>query len=133
MVTTTNYTYITLILANTQNELQRVRPEMPKRMKESINVTSSDKEERVRLKVAWQAWHQNKERCPKGSVPIRRSHVHDVLRANSLYDFGKKRRHAFSGTRLAMAGRHPDAPDVVSANGHEVIHFLLTSAIFYSY
>ncbi|KAK1356262.1 DUF239 domain-containing protein/DUF4409 domain-containing protein [Heracleum sosnowskyi] len=102
------------------HKIQRVRPEMPKRMRENhvANVTSSDKEERVRLKDAWQAWHQNKQRCPKGSVPIRRSHVHDVLRANSLYDFGKKR-HSFPGSRLPMAGRRPDAPDVVSANGHE--------------
>ncbi|KAL8099339.1 hypothetical protein AgCh_031842 [Apium graveolens] len=104
------------------HKIQRVRPEMPKRKKESVNVTTrsrDEEEERVRLKGVWQAWHENKERCPRGSVPIRRSHVHDVLRANSLYDFGKKR-HAFpAGSRLPMAGRHPDAPDVVSANGHE--------------
>ncbi|GAB4834904.1 hypothetical protein Ancab_033171 [Ancistrocladus abbreviatus] len=30
---------------------------------------------------AWHMWHNNGTRCPKGSVPIRRSIVHDVLRA----------------------------------------------------
>lgn len=69
----------------------------------------------------WQLWHQNGERCPIGTVPIRRSKVHDVLRAKSLYDFGKKKRH---GLPLA---RRVDAPDVVSGNGHEVLfpsHFI---------
>ena len=86
---------------------------MPKRS--SANLT----EERMRLKGAWQAWHEKRERCPRGSVPIRRSHVHDVLRANSLYDFGKKRR-AFA----PMTARHKEAPDVVSGNGHEVMQLL---------
>ncbi|WOG87000.1 hypothetical protein DCAR_0206220 [Daucus carota subsp. sativus] len=90
------------------HKIQRVRPEMPK--SSSANFT----EERMRLKGAWQAWHEKRERCPRGSVPIRRSHVHDVLRANSLYDFGKKRR-AFA----PMTARHKEAPDVVSGNGHE--------------
>lgn len=105
---------------------------MPKRLKESVNVTSSSSEkERVMLKGAWQAWHQKKERCPRGSVPIRRSHVHDVLRANSLYDFGKKR-NAFAGRRIPMAGRQADAPDVVSGNGHEVMHLVIFSYFLFS-
>ncbi|KAK9062803.1 hypothetical protein SSX86_019993 [Deinandra increscens subsp. villosa] len=62
---------------------------------------------------AWQMWHQKGQRCPKGTVPVRRSTVHDVLRADSLYDFGKKRR------RTDPLARRPDAPDVVSGNGHE--------------
>ncbi|CAN1233897.1 hypothetical protein LINPERPRIM_LOCUS4037 [Linum perenne] len=40
--------------------------------------------------IAWQMWHRNGTRCPKGTVPIRRSSVNDVLRAKSLFDFGKK-------------------------------------------
>lgn len=63
----------------------------------------------------WQIWHQNGVRCPKGTVPIRRSTVHDVLRAKSLYHFGKKQR-----AQLPLARRRPDAPDIVSGNGHEV-------------
>lgn len=67
------------------------------------------------VKGAWQMWHRNGTRCPKGTVPIRRSSVDDVLRAKSLYDFGKKQR------KFGLA-RRADAPDVVSGNGHEVRH-----------
>lgn len=65
----------------------------------------------------WQMWHQMGRRCPNGTVPIRRSTMHDVLRAKSLYNFGKK-----SSTHAAAmaARRRADAPDVVSGNGHEV-------------
>ncbi|PKI39084.1 hypothetical protein CRG98_040508 [Punica granatum] len=62
--------------------------------------------------VAWQNWHRNGTRCPKGTVPVRRTTVHDVLRSKSLFDYGKKQR------RLPLA-RRVDAPDVVSGNGHE--------------
>ena len=66
------------------------------------------------VKGAWQMWHRNGTRCPKGTVPIRRSTIHDVLRAKSLFDFGKKQHGIINPTRRA------DAPDVVSDNGHEV-------------
>ncbi|KAI4302000.1 hypothetical protein L6164_035224 [Bauhinia variegata] len=61
----------------------------------------------------WQTWHRNGTRCPKGTVPIRRSTVHDVLRAKSLYHFGKKQ------PRMIPLSRRIDAPDVVTGNGHE--------------
>ncbi|CAN1233893.1 hypothetical protein LINPERPRIM_LOCUS4037 [Linum perenne] len=64
--------------------------------------------------IAWQMWHRNGTRCPKGTVPIRRSSVNDVLRAKSLFDFGKKQ----SRSPLPLS-RRADAPDVVSGNGHE--------------
>jgi hypothetical protein len=66
------------------------------------------------VRGSWQMWHRNGTRCPHGTVPIRRSTVHDVLRAKSLFDFGKKQRRSIS------LARHIDAPDVVSGNGHEV-------------
>ena len=69
------------------------------------------------VKGAWQMWHRNGTRCPKGTVPIRRSTMHDVLRAKSLFHFGKKQRGIINPTR------HADAPDVVSGNGHEVSNF----------
>ncbi len=80
------------------------------------------------VKGAWQIWHRNGTRCPKGTVPIRRSTVHDVLRAKSLFDFGKKQR------SLSLA-RRSDAPDVVSGNGHEVFYPFLSffSNIFPNY
>ncbi|CAN1233899.1 hypothetical protein LINPERPRIM_LOCUS4037 [Linum perenne] len=51
-------------------------------------------------------WHRNGTRCPKGTVPIRRSSVNDVLRAKSLFDFGKKQ----SRSPLPLS----------RGNGHEV-------------
>ncbi|XP_023530832.1 uncharacterized protein LOC111793262 [Cucurbita pepo subsp. pepo] len=60
----------------------------------------------------FQTWHVNATRCPKGTIPVRRSTVKDVLRAKSLFDFGKKK-------RPILLDRQMDAPDVVSGNGHE--------------
>ncbi|CAN0892755.1 hypothetical protein LINGRAHAP2_LOCUS17749 [Linum grandiflorum] len=65
--------------------------------------------------IAWQMWHRNGTRCPKGTVPIRRSSVNDVLRAKSLFHFGKKQ----SRRSALPLARRTDAPDVVSGNGHE--------------
>ncbi|KAK7258609.1 hypothetical protein RIF29_24190 [Crotalaria pallida] len=100
------------------HKIQRVPPKMPKGMKMKKRV-ENEKEEGVSddnkgagAAVAWQMWHRNGTRCPKGTVPIRRSKVDDVLRAKSLYHFGKKQR------RIPLS-RHTDAPDVVSGNGHE--------------
>ncbi|XVF42381.1 hypothetical protein PTKIN_Ptkin01aG0357500 [Pterospermum kingtungense] len=62
---------------------------------------------------AWQMWHRNGTLCPKGTVPIRRSSMNDVLRAKSLFHFGKKQR------RIIGPDRRADVPDVVSGNGHE--------------
>lgn len=85
---------------------------MPKGMK-VMRVEDDMEKVRVREK-AWQMWHLNGTRCPKGTVPIRRSTVHDVMRAKSLYDFGKKR------SRVDSLSRRNDAPDILSGNGHEV-------------
>lgn len=70
--------------------------------------------------LEWQMWHLNGTRCPKGTIPVRRSTVHDVLRAKSLYDFGKKRPRS-----LMNLARKTDAPDVVNGNGHEVCNLYL--------
>lgn len=69
---------------------------------------------RSSVKGAWQMWHRNGTSCPKGTVPIRQSSLHDVLRAKSLFHFGKKQRGLINPTRRT------DAPDIVSGNGHEV-------------
>ncbi|XP_073222213.1 protein neprosin isoform X2 [Cicer arietinum] len=91
------------------HKIQKMPTRMPKGMNMNINVESRNE----RSGGAWQMWHKNGTRCPKGTVPIRRSTVHDVLRANSLYEFGKKQR------RSSFLLRRADAPDVVSGNGHE--------------
>ncbi|KAL0302982.1 UNVERIFIED_CONTAM: hypothetical protein Sradi_6166300 [Sesamum radiatum] len=102
------------------HKIQRVPSAMPKAMrmvktdaaKDNGNSSGGGGSKGVR-----QTWHQDGRRCPKGTVPIRRSTVHDVLRAKSLYDFGKKKSRYTAAA--AEAGRRPEAPDVVSGNGHE--------------
>ncbi|XP_042397558.1 uncharacterized protein LOC121987922 [Zingiber officinale] len=70
------------------------------------------------------AWH-HAGHCPRGTVPIRRSSVDDVLRAKSLFHFGKK-------TLLRPPARSSDAPDVVSGNGHEhAIAYTINGGEFY--
>ncbi|XP_011084725.1 uncharacterized protein LOC105166904 [Sesamum indicum] len=89
------------------HKIQRVPPKMPKNTNTTRSVNG--------FKGVWQMWHEKGEVCPKGTVPIRRSTVDDVLRAKSLYDFGKKRSRS-----VPLAGRRrADAPDFVSGNGHE--------------
>ncbi|XP_044477006.1 uncharacterized protein LOC123204423 [Mangifera indica] len=105
------------------HKIQKVPPVMPTGMKtmkkqEEEETTAASKSNNPSnknselLKSAWQIWHRNGTRCPKGTVPIRRSSVDDVLRAKSLFDFGKKQR------KIGL-DRRADAPDVVSGNGHE--------------
>ena len=67
------------------------------------------------VRGAWQGWH-HVGHCPRGTVPIRRSTVDDVLRAKSLYHYGKKQRKKMP----ISTQRSFEAPDVVSGNGHEV-------------
>lgn len=90
--------------------LQRVAPRRPRFEGERSprNYSASDASRR-----AWQTWHHFGH-CPKGTVPIRGSSVDDVLRAKSLFHFGKKK------VGVRPLARRPDAPDVVSGNGHEV-------------
>ncbi|GAB2229119.1 hypothetical protein Droror1_Dr00023254 [Drosera rotundifolia] len=96
------------------HKIQR-KPEWPKL--NAMKTVDEQQEGRKHLgkesnNVAFQLWHSNGTRCPKGTVPIRRSTAHDVLRAKSLYDFGRKRRRAHPDQQI-------DAPDVISGNGHE--------------
>ncbi|PIA40119.1 hypothetical protein AQUCO_02500084v1 [Aquilegia coerulea] len=94
------------------HKIQRAPSEWPrfKGMKvENVENNYNGSEE---TEHSWQMWHQNGEKCPKGTIPVRRSSVHDVLRAKSLYHYGKK------PTRLHL-DRNVEAPDVVSGNGHE--------------
>jgi hypothetical protein len=76
---------------------------MPKGMNNNVEFRD---EKSTKSGGAWQMWHQNGTRCPKGTVPIRRSTVHDVLRAKSLYEYGKKQR------RSPLLFRHIEPPDV---------------------
>ncbi|KZV37357.1 hypothetical protein F511_01225 [Dorcoceras hygrometricum] len=96
------------------HKIKRVRPEMPKMLKMAKTQAPSHRHINNTKGVKWQMWHHKGEKCPKGTVPIRRSTVHDVLRAKSLYKYGKKQTKS-----PVLASRRFDAPDVVSGNGHE--------------
>ncbi|KAH9623632.1 hypothetical protein KSS87_020520 [Heliosperma pusillum] len=98
------------------HKIQKEPPEMPKGLKMKINEEkdgSSKNNKDGSKEIDWQMWHMNGTRCPKGTVPIRRSTVQDVLRAKSLYDFGRK-----PPRSLPLTNRI-DAPDGVNGNGHE--------------
>lgn len=115
------------------HKIQREAPKRPKsktlkKEEEGGKRENNNNNKTSEGKIAWQMWHQKGESCPKGTVPIRRSTVDDVLRAKSLYDFGKKQL-APTATRIPSSvsipnanggsSRQINAPDVVSANGHE--------------
>ncbi|KAJ9685885.1 hypothetical protein PVL29_017813 [Vitis rotundifolia] len=70
-------------------------------------LSKSDK----RSKPVTQLWQLN-GRCPKGTVPIRRTKREDVLRANSISRFGKKKQRTFPQPRSAD-------PDLISQSGHQ--------------
>lgn len=65
-----------------------------------------------RSKPVTQLWQLN-GRCPKGTVPIRRTKREDVLRANSISRFGKKKHRTFPQPKSAD-------PDLISQSGHQV-------------
>lgn len=104
-----------------KHKIQRVPPEMPKVMKTVKTEHGFSGETNTSNSfdgVDWQMWHQNGQRCPKGTIPVRRSTTHDVLRAKSLYDFGKKQGTA-GMAHFASRLSSVDAPDVANGNGHE--------------
>ncbi|KAM7269514.1 hypothetical protein ACFE04_025011 [Oxalis oulophora] len=96
------------------HKIQREPPEFPK-MKLDKLIINEKKEASINTRGAWQTWHTNGTRCPKGTVPIRRSTLQDVLRSKSLFDFGKKQQRR----RFPLNRRQSNAPDVVTENGHE--------------
>lgn len=56
-------------------------------MLENLDVASKSK-------TVVQPWHHSGS-CPKGTIPIRRIKEEDILRANSIQQFGKKDIRAF--------------------------------------
>ncbi|KAL3815172.1 hypothetical protein ACJIZ3_016440 [Penstemon smallii] len=66
-------------------------------------------------KAITQLWHM-KGRCPKGTIPIRRTSEEDVLRASSIKRYGmKKHKNIFRPTSTVSA---PE-PDLINQNGHQ--------------
>ncbi|XP_020579032.1 uncharacterized protein LOC110023789 [Phalaenopsis equestris] len=62
-------------------------------------------------KTILQLWHQN-GRCPKGTIPIRRTKGEDVLRATSVKRFGRKKHKTIPKPRFAD-------PDLINESGHQ--------------
>lgn len=60
-----------------------------------------------------QLWHTN-GRCPSGTVPIRRTHKQDILRANSIESFGRKK----SSVSRPVQPKSAD-PDLLNESGHQ--------------
>ncbi|KAM0020138.1 putative neprosin [Helianthus debilis subsp. tardiflorus] len=54
-----------------------------------INMMNASKDRRSSLSVA-QLWHSN-GKCPKRTIPVRRTKKEDVLRADSFRSYGKKK------------------------------------------
>ncbi|KAL8051872.1 hypothetical protein ABFX02_06G176800 [Erythranthe guttata] len=110
------------------HKIRRVPPALPKSTKKG-QTTNGSTTSVDGWKGVWQTWHENGQLCPKGTVPVRRSTVHDVLRAKSLFYFGKKHfpnSLPFSPTRPSGARPNSDIdsdsdpPDLLSGNnGHE--------------
>ncbi|KAE9621525.1 putative neprosin activation peptide [Lupinus albus] len=65
-----------------------------------------------------QLWHQN-GRCPKGTIPVRRTRKDEILRANSIQQFGKKKQKSFPQPKSQKP-----LPDGTSPNDHEVLPIL---------
>ncbi|KAL9233406.1 hypothetical protein vseg_008414 [Gypsophila vaccaria] len=80
---------------------------------EKVESEKNNKKKEGFKELELQMWHLNGTKCPMNTVPIRRSTVNDVLRAKTLYDYGRK------PPRSMPLNRRVDAPDVVTGNGHE--------------
>uniref|UniRef100_A0A1J3D8P3 Neprosin PEP catalytic domain-containing protein n=1 Tax=Noccaea caerulescens TaxID=107243 RepID=A0A1J3D8P3_NOCCA len=106
------------------HKIQKAPRRMPKMMGKERSDDVREEEANV-LEGAWQMWHVNGTWCPKGSVPIRRNTMKDVLRAKSLFDFGKKR-------RSIDLHRRTETPETLGSNGHEhAIAYTETSSEIY--
>jgi hypothetical protein len=73
--------------------------------KSSVASTSDEEGPMVQL------WHQN-GRCPKDTVPIRRTKKHDLLRASSMRRYGRKRH--------TTANPMSVSPTMLNEGGHQV-------------
>ncbi|KAG6783494.1 hypothetical protein D5086_025279 [Populus alba] len=68
-------------------------------------------ESKERKNPVTQLWHVN-DKCPEGTVPIRRTKEDDVLRASSVKRYGRKKHRAIPQPRSAD-------PDLINESGHQ--------------
>ncbi|XP_076911191.1 protein neprosin-like [Bidens hawaiensis] len=72
-------------------------------------------------KVITQLWHSN-GKCPTGTIPIIRTKKEDILRADSLKNYGKKKKKIFHVAQPSFTG---------PLNGHEYAHAQTGRGNFY--
>ncbi|XP_062077464.1 protein neprosin-like [Humulus lupulus] len=93
-----------------QNHTIQMRPNFyPERVsEESIEVTSSSKSSKP---IITQLWH-TKGRCPKGTIPVRRTKRKDLLRASTIKSYGKK-------VHISTPKPRSADPGFTSQSGHQ--------------
>jgi len=64
-----------------------------------------------------QLWHVN-GKCPKNTIPIRRTRRQDLYRASSVENYGMKNQKSIPKPKSS------EPPNVLTQNGHQVIIFL---------
>ncbi|CAN6476985.1 unnamed protein product [Victoria cruziana] len=96
------------LLKNHKIQAPLVRPK--------LNLRHIDHTSNMLSRRAWQTWHKTGH-CPRGTVPIRRTSADDIMRAKSIFHYGKKT--ALPPADRPLPVRFTAAPDVVSGNGHE--------------
>ncbi|KAL5708599.1 hypothetical protein ACHQM5_019377 [Ranunculus cassubicifolius] len=93
-----------------QNHTIQMRPTYhPEGLFDESKIVSSSKEKTTSSST--QLWHMN-GKCPKGTIPIRRTKKKDLLRASSVSKYGKKKH------RTAPQPRSADL-DFISGSGHQ--------------
>lgn len=95
-----------------KHKIQRVPPQIPFGATSAANESSS--------RTAWQTW-QHVGHCPRGTVPVRRTSAEDVMRARSLFRFGRKKKKQQPPplVPVPVAPAAANAPDIITGNGHE--------------
>ncbi|KAJ9158667.1 hypothetical protein P3X46_024231 [Hevea brasiliensis] len=92
-----------------KNHKIQMRPTFyPEGLLSESKVSSNSEEE---SNPTTQLWHLN-GRCPKETIPIRRTRKNEILRANSVKSFGMKKHLAIPQPRSAE-------PDLISQSGHQ--------------
>ncbi|KAH9603991.1 hypothetical protein KSS87_023594 [Heliosperma pusillum] len=95
-----------------KNHTIQMRPNYhPEGLYDDSKVASKSKPKEKRQSVT-QLWHMSGEKCPEGTIPVRRTKEEDVLRAESIKRYGRKKH------RSIAKPRSPD-PDLVNESGHQ--------------
>ncbi|EFJ24376.1 hypothetical protein SELMODRAFT_415011 [Selaginella moellendorffii] len=87
---------------------------------------TSTEQDDVSIRVT-QMWHQSGKQCPRGTVPIRRTTIDDILRAGSVRRYGRKfhkppnpsRSNSSGAAASFQASSLMAMPEAMDSNGHE--------------